>query len=119
MGAEALAQPEIDFVQVGARAAWLAGWQRRWPATDAETSQGLLAIAAKVLRHLQQFRRATPREAWHVRAGLERELRAVFRRSALRPEAAFAYLGLAALGLERLRAQLVRRALLRREPTLA
>ena len=102
-----------------ARAAWLAEWRRRWPADDAESAQPMRALVARLTLHLEHFRRAGPREAWRARADLERELRSLFRRSVLRPEAAFSYLGLVALDLERLRAQLVRRALRQRARAVA
>jgi len=98
--------------RAGPHAAWLAEWRRRWPA-DAAATRGLQRIAAAVLSHRARFARAGVRGAWAARGALERELRVLFRRSALAPEAAFAYLGLIALDLERLRAALVRRILQR------
>lgn len=102
-----------------ARAAWLAEWERRWPAGNPESDAGLRQTAAAISAHLARFKETDAREGWHARAALERELRRLFRRLALRPEAAFPYLGLAALDLERLRAQLVRRVLWQRQGTAA
>jgi hypothetical protein len=101
----------------GARAAWLAEWQRRWPAAGAASRRRMRRLVAAVCAHLARFRHSDTDEGWRMRAALERELRLLFRRFALRPEAAFPYLGLAALDLERLRAGLVRRYLLREADT--
>lgn len=89
------------------RAAWLVQWRRRWPTP----APGLQRIETAVTSHIQRFARGGVRGAWSAREALERELRRLFRRSALCPEVAFAYLGLVALDLERLRAELVRRVL--------
>jgi hypothetical protein len=103
----------------GARAAWLAEWERRWPTSADESSGGLRRIIATISAHLAHFGEGGVRDAGHMRAALERALRVLFRRSALQPEAAFSYLGLVALDLERLRAQLVLRFLWQRERTAA
>ena len=97
------------------RAAWLAEWERRWPVGDGESRLAMTSIIATLSRHLERFRLAPARDGWCLRAELEQNLRVLFRRLALQPEACFAYLGLVALDLERLRAQLVRRALWLRE----
>lgn len=97
-----------------ARAAWLAEWQRRWPAADAATRRRMRRVVTAISVHLARFGHSGMEGSWHARAALERELRLLFRRLALRPEAAFPYLGLTALDLERLRAGLVTRFLLRR-----
>ena len=98
-----------------ARAAFLEEWTRRWPAQDEESLRGMQCIAATIAKHLERFARTSVRDAWHERSLLERELRRLFRRFALKPEAAFCHLALVALDLERLRAALVRRALWRDE----
>lgn len=97
----------------GARAAWLAEWKRRWPAGAVESRLALQRTVTVVSAHVERFRRDSASGGWRLREALERDLRALFRRFALRPEACFTYLGLIALDLERLRAQLVRRALWR------
>jgi hypothetical protein len=93
------------------RAAFLEEWKRRWPARDPESLSGMQRIAAAVAGHLERFPRAGVRGASQERGRLERELRGLFRNSALRPDAAFCHLALVALDLERLRAVLVLRAL--------
>jgi hypothetical protein len=97
------------------RAAFLEEWMRRWPARDRESLRGMQRIAVTIVGHLERFARASVRDAWQERARLERDLRRLFRNSALRPEAAFCHLALVALDLERLRAGLVRRVLWRGE----
>jgi len=96
---------------VDARTAWLNEWRERWPA---EGREGLERLVATVLTHLERFARARVAESGGLRALLEQDLRRLFRRFALQPAAAFAYLALAALDLERLRAELARCALARR-----
>jgi len=93
------------------RAAFLEEWTRRWPARDPESSRGMQRLVAAVVSHIGRFARADVRGAWRERAALERELRGLFRGSALRPDTAFCHLALVALDLERLRAALVLRAL--------
>jgi hypothetical protein len=95
------------------RAAFLAEWERLWPRADPESLRALHRLVSTILTHFERFRRASARDAWRERSGLERGLRRLFRESALRPETAFCYLALVALDLERLRAELVRRVLWR------
>jgi hypothetical protein len=102
-----------------ARAAFLEEWTRRWPARDPESLSGMRRIAAAISAHLERFARTSVRGAWPERAALERELRGLFRKSALRPDTAFCHLALVALDLECLRAALVLRALGRRQPESA
>jgi hypothetical protein len=97
------------------RAAFLEEWMRRRPARDRESLRGMQRIADTVAGHLERFARSSVRDAWPERARLERDLRRLFRDSALRPEAAFCHLALVALDLERLRAGLVWRVLWRGE----
>jgi hypothetical protein len=101
------------------RAAFVEEWTRLWPARDPESSRGMRRILAAVSSHLERFARTDVRGAWRARASLERELRSLFRRSALRPDTAFCHLALVALDLERLRAALVLRALDRGERAAA
>jgi hypothetical protein len=95
------------------RAAFVDEWTRRWPGSDPEASSGMRSILAAVASHLERFARTEVRSAWRERATLERDLRKLFRRSALRPDTAFCHLALVALDLERLRSALVVRALKR------
>jgi hypothetical protein len=97
------------------RAAFLSEWKRLWPRADAESLRGMRSLVATIVSHLERFKRVNVRDAWQERSALERELRRLFRKSALRPETAFCYLALVALDLERLRAALVRRVLWRGE----
>jgi hypothetical protein len=102
-----------------ARAAFLAEWEGLWPRSDQESLRGMRRLVSTILNHLERFRRVSARDAWQERSGLERELRRLFRESALRPETAFCYLAVVGLDLERLRAALVRRVLWRGQRGLA
>jgi hypothetical protein len=93
-----------------ARSVWHAEWRRRWPDRGGEDAQALEDLASLFARHLPRFVELGAEEAWALRRDLERQVVARFRRQALTPVAAFAYLALVALDLERLRGQLVLRA---------
>ncbi len=85
------------------RRAWREEWRRRWPHRG--DAQALEDLAGSM-----ESRFVEP-----VAAGREaflRRLRAQFRRSTLRPGAAFAFLAFCALDIERLRAELLARVLL-------
>jgi hypothetical protein len=71
----------------GVRGAWLAEWERRWPAGAVESSGGLRQVIATISVHLARFGEGGVRDAGRMRAALERELRLLFRRFALLPEA--------------------------------
>ena len=87
------------------RGAWLDEWRRRWPQPgDAELLDDLARLLDAATRQP-----ASPM----ARSDLLRELRHLFRRSVLRPAAAFTYLAIAALDVERLRARLLIDALVR------
>ncbi|MEO5693922.1 MAG: hypothetical protein ABIQ72_12405 [Usitatibacter sp.] len=88
--------------------AWYAEWERRLPRAALHDS-ALAGLARDVGRHLARFRTAAVHEAPSLRRDLEARLIACFRRHALEPAAAFAWLGLVALDLERLRGELARR----------
>lgn len=84
--------------------AWLDEWRRRWPRWSDTAA----------LEHLARlFDAATKQPAVIGRPELLRKLRSLFRRSVLRPVAAFIYIAFAALDLERLRAGLLQHALAR------
>jgi hypothetical protein len=93
-----------------ARDAWQEAWRARWPDRESEDAVALEALSGVVLRHLPRFVAVGAEEAWAIRRSLEEQLAARFRRHALTPVAAFAYLALVALDLEKLRAHLVLRA---------
>ncbi len=90
---------------VSMRTAWLGEWRRRWPARDPSLERLVELIEA----HLARFTTGPPQAAWGLREALQRELRWLFRRSALAPAAAFVYLASVALDLERLRGELLGR----------
>lgn len=90
-----------------ARTAWLDEWRRRWPDRTGEDAQALAALVRLIARHLPRFAELGTEEAWALRKDLETRFAVHFRRHALTPVAAFAYLALVALDLERLRGQLV------------
>ena len=100
-----------------ARRAWHDEWRRRWPRDAEEETAPLEALAAAFESHLAQFaEQPAAEDAWALRHAFERAMRLRFRRHALAPVAAFAYLALVALDLERLRAHLVTRAAFGRVP---
>jgi hypothetical protein len=93
-----------------ARAVWLDEWRRRWPDPASEDAAALDELVRLFERHLPRFTELGAEEAWALRLDLATQLATRFRRHALTPVAAFAYLALVALDLERLRGQLVVRA---------
>jgi hypothetical protein len=93
-----------------ARAVWLDEWRRRWPDRTGEDALALEELVRLFTRHLPRFSELGPEEATALRRDLQTQVEVRFRRHALTPVAAFAYLALVALDLERLRGQLVVRA---------
>jgi hypothetical protein len=93
-----------------ARTVWLDEWRRRWPDRTGEDALALEELVRLFTRHLPRFAELGPEEAAALRRDLQTQLEVRFRRHALTPVAAFAYLALVALDLERLRGQLVVRA---------
>ncbi len=93
-----------------AREAWREEWRARWPERDSEDATALEDLANLLLRHLPGFIAVGAEEAWAMRRKIEGQLAVRFRRHALTPVAAFAYLALVALDIEKLRAHLVLRA---------
>ena len=97
------AAPAAARFQSPVRHAWRAEWRRRRPRRgDAQ--------ALEELAELMESRFTEPMAAG--RHEFLRRLRVQFRRSTLRPSAAFAFLALSALDIERLRAELLARVLL-------
>ncbi|MCX7172030.1 MAG: hypothetical protein NTY41_17600 [Proteobacteria bacterium] len=83
---------------------WLDEWRRRWPRWSDTAA----------LEHLARLLDAAIKQPAVIgRPELLRKLRSLFRRSVLRPVAAFIYIAFAALDLERLRAGLLKHALAR------
>ena len=89
---------------------WRDEWHDRWPDRDGDDARALDELAGLVMRHLPRFLEVGSEEAWTMRRGLEAQVAVRFRRHALTPVAAFAYLALVALDVEKLRSQLVVRA---------
>ena len=86
------------------RQAWLDEWRRRWPRWgDTASLENLAGL----------FEAAMNQPAVTGRPELLLRLHRLFRRSVLRPVAAFVYIAFAALELERLRAGLLRHAMVR------
>lgn len=95
---------------VAARLLWVEAWRRRWPGPAGDDAAALEGMARLVETHLVQLPDRPVEDAWAWRRTLAAQLESRFRRHALRPPAAFAYLAVVALDLERLRAELVGRA---------
>ncbi|HSD53655.1 MAG TPA: hypothetical protein VLC47_05790 [Burkholderiales bacterium] len=90
--------------------AWRDEWRDRWPDREGADAGALDELIRLVMRHLARFLEVGSEEAWTMRRELEAQIAVRFRRHALTPVAAFAYLALVALDIEKLRAQLVVRA---------
>jgi hypothetical protein len=90
--------------------AWREAWRDRWPDREGDDARALDDLIRLIVRHLPRFQEAGSEEAWTMRHALETQIAVRFRRHALTPAAAFAYLALVALDIEKLRAQLVVRA---------
>lgn len=100
---ERAAAPAGESFESQVRRAWREEWRRRWPRRgDAQALEDLAG--------LMESRFAEPMAAG--RHAFLRRLRAQFRRSTLRPGAAFAFLAFCALDIERLRAELLARVVL-------
>lgn len=95
---------------VVARGTWVEAWRGRWPKPAGGDAAALAGMARLVEAHLVALLDRPADEAWASRRALAARFGARFRRYALRPPAAFAYLAVVALDLERLRAELVGRA---------
>jgi len=90
-----------------ARAKWLHEFRARWPSCRSEDRLAMEELVALVERHVATFARVPADEAWPRRLALHSRLQSLFRKHALTPAAAFAYLAILALDVERLRAELV------------
>lgn len=97
------AAPAGESFESQVRCAWRDEWRRRWP--NRGDAQALEKLAG-----LMESTFVEPMAAG--RHAFLRRLRAQFRRSTLRPGAAFAFLAFCALDIERLRAELLARVLL-------
>lgn len=90
---------------------WGLLWRARWPDSAGPGAAQLDALAARLARHLDAFRRSDPARAWTLRQQLRERLQTEFHRLGLAPAMPFIYLALVALDLERLRRALLDRAL--------
>ena len=93
-----------------ARRMWVEAWRQRWPQQTGDDGAALEAMMRLIEAHLVGLLERSADDAWALRRALAGELGTRFRRHALRPPVAFAYLAVVAFDLERLRAQLVSRA---------
>lgn len=91
--------------------AWTTAWHASWPLEGAVYADTLDALATLIAKHVSHFHEVTLEGAWSARHALSEQLRWRFRRHAMTPTPAFAYLALLALDLERLRGALVKRVL--------
>jgi hypothetical protein len=96
--------------------AWHREFRARVPPGDAGPLQ---EIERAIRSHLAAFRGTDLADGTALRRRFEAALAALFRRAALSPAAAFAYLGLVLLDLERLRGELLRRAVFPRRALAA
>jgi hypothetical protein len=99
-----------EAIALNPRREWHDRWWRLWPASGADDRASLEEVARTVEAHVARFGRADAADAWPVRQALRARLETLFRRHALTPAAAFAYLALSTLEVERLRAEIVARA---------
>jgi hypothetical protein len=93
------------------RQAWITAWRSRWPRDSNQNLHGMESLQKTLEHYSILFPVLSVEEAWKSRQDLEFRLRLFFRRHALQPAVAIAYLSLVALCLERLRAELLQRAL--------
>lgn len=96
-------------------AAWRAEWLRRLPEPLAQAG-ALAELVALLDAHAQAFAVAHPADGWPLRRALHARAALLFRRAALTPAVAFAYLALAALEYERVRGELLRRCVFPAQP---
>jgi len=97
-------------------AAWHREFRRRVAAGDGGP---LPAIERAVLTHLAAFRGTDLDDGTPLRRRLEEVLAVLFRRAALTPAEAFAFLAIALIDLERLRGELLRRVVFPRRSLVA
>jgi hypothetical protein len=90
---------------------WRTEWWRRCPHGFGTDGTLVEEVARALSIHAAQFAEAAPAGAWSLRRALHARLIALFRRAALDPAAAFAFLAVAAIDQERLRGELIRRVL--------
>ena len=96
-------------------AAWRAEWLRRLPEPLAQ-ADALAELVALLDAHARAFAVAHPADGWPLRRALHARVTLLFRRAALTPAVAFAYLTLAALEYERVRGELLRRCVFPAQP---
>ena len=90
--------------------AWIDHWRSLWPECPVEERETLERLISLAHTHGATFSAARPEQGWELRLVFRRQLRSLFRRSAMQPAALFSYLALVATDLERLRGTLVNRA---------
>jgi len=91
-------------------AAWLQGWQQRWPCCGDEQRTALRLLQRTMQLHVAAFGTLPPEAATPARERLAERLRRQLHDAAAQPAALFAYLLLVALDLERLRGEFALRA---------
>jgi hypothetical protein len=90
---------------------WLTEWRRRWPDVHGRERAALERLVSLARAHLSGFSTGHGGSGQAARERFGREVTILFRRYALTPAAAFAWLLLAALEFERVRGAVVERAL--------
>lgn len=90
---------------------WLAEWRSRWPDANGRECAALEQLVEVARAHLSRFATGPGGSGQAARERFRAEVTILFRRHALTPVAAFAWLLLAALELERVRGVVVERAL--------
>jgi hypothetical protein len=101
--------PAGDAEALAAR--WLAEWRRRWPEASGRERAALEQLVEVVSTYLSRYATGDGASGQAARDRFAAEARVLFRRHALTPAAAFAWLLLVALELERVRGAVVERAL--------
>lgn len=89
---------------------WLAEWRRRWPAGNKPERAALERLIARTQAHVGQFATDRSTSGWAARQRFQAGVTFLFRRRALTPVAAFAWLLLAAIEFERVRGAITERA---------
>jgi hypothetical protein len=104
-----------SFLQLGRDEAlatrWLTEWRSRWPDANGRERAALEQLVKAARAHLSGFAEGRGESGQAARERFRREVTILFRRHALTPAAAFAWLLLAALEFELVRGAVVERAL--------
>lgn len=103
-----LAPARVEPDRIGT--AWVERWRHLLPHTDGDASGSLAAFERLVRAHWRDFAQSPGDDGSALRRAFATRAALLFRRAALQPAAAFAFLALSALDLERLRGELARRA---------